>query len=301
MFHSFKEIEEYVLAQNIKKRIVLANAQDAYALRAVVKARRTGAVEGTLIGKREELTAMLRDMGEREEDYEIIDFSGEELESARLAMRLVREGKADIPMKGLMQTSSFARAILDRKDGLLPESGRRLLSQCCFLEYKDRILMVTDAAINIAPDVETQIGIVENTLPVAKALGIEQPKVAVLSAVEKISEKMSSTVTAAEITRRGVKGCVISGPLALDGAISMEAAQHKSICDPVAGQADILLVPFIEIGDVLYKTCVYIAGMTMASTICGTTSPVVINSRTDTPDTKYYSILIAVLRCIKGN
>ena len=130
---------------------------------------------------------------------------------------------------------------------------------------------------------ETQIGIVENALPVAKALGNDCPKVAVLSAVENVTEKMVSTVTAAEIAKRGVPGCIISGPLALDGAISMESVKHKAIHDPVAGQADILLVPFIEIGNVLYKACTYIAGKTMASTICGASCPVVITSRADTP------------------
>ena len=202
-------------------------------------------------------------------------------------------------MKGILQTSNFARAILNRETGLIPESGRRLVSQCGIFEYEGRFVMITDAAININPDVETQIGIVENALPVAKALGIDCPKVAVLSAVENVTEKMASTVTAAEIAKRGVPGCIISGPLALDGAISMESVKHKSIKDPVAGQADILLVPFIEIGNVLYKACTYIAGKTMASTICGATCPVVITSRADTPDSKYYSILMAVLRCIK--
>ena len=160
--------------------------------------------------------------------------------------------------------------------------------------------MITDAAINIAPDVDTQIGIVENALPVANALGIECPKVAVLSAVENVTEKMPSTVSAKEIAERGVPGCIISGPLALDGAISMESVKHKAIHDPVAGQADILLVPYIEIGNVLYKACTYIAGKTMASTICGASCPVIITSRADTPDSKYYSILMAVLRCLKA-
>ena len=145
-----------------------------------------------------------------------------------------------------------------------------------------------------------QIGIVENALPVANALGIECPKVAVLSAVENVTEKMPSTVSAKEIAERGVPGCIISGPLALDGAISMESVKHKAIHDPVAGQADILLVPYIEIGNVLYKACTYIAGKTMASTICGASCPVVITSRADTPDSKYYSILMAVLRCLKA-
>ena len=282
------------------KRIALANAHDEPALSAVVNARRKGVVEGTLVGKKNEIIAMLHEMGESEKDYEIVDFDGEELDAAKLTVQLVREGKADIPMKGILQTSNFARAILNRETGLIPASGKRLVSQCGIFEYEGRFVMITDAAINIAPDVDTQIGIVENALPVANALGIECPKVAVLSAVENVTEKMPSTVSAKEIAERGVPGCIISGPLALDGAISMESVKHKAIHDPVAGQADILLVPYIEIGNVLYKACTYIAGKTMASTICGASCPVVITSRADTPDSKYYSILLAVLRCLKA-
>lgn len=300
MFTNFKELEAYVLAQNTKKRIALANAHDEPALSAVVNAKRKGVVEGTLIGKQDMIIDMLHEMGEDEKDYEIINFDGEELEAAKIAVKLVREGKADIPMKGILQTSSFAKAILNRETGLIPEGGRRLVSQVGIFEYEGRFMMITDAAINISPDVETQIGIVENALPVAKALGNDCPKVAVLSAVETYNEKMPSTVSAAEIAKRGIPGCIVSGPLALDGAISMESVKHKSIKNPVAGQADILLVPVIEVGNVLYKSITYIAGKTMASSICGASCPVIITSRADTPDSKYYSILLAVLRCLKA-
>lgn len=300
MFTNFKELEAYVLAQNTKKRIALANAHDEPALSAVVNAKRKGVVEGTLIGKQDMIIDLLHEMGEDEKDYEIINFDGEELEAAKIAVKLVREGKADIPMKGILQTSSFAKAILNRETGLIPEGGRRLVSQVGIFEYEGRFMMITDAAINIAPDVETQIGIVENALPVAKALGNDCPKVAVLSAVETYNEKMPSTVSAAEIAKRGIPGCIVSGPLALDGAISMESVKHKSIKNPVAGQADILLVPVIEVGNVLYKSITYIAGKTMASSICGASCPVIITSRADTPDSKYYSILLAVLRCLKA-
>lgn len=300
MFTNFKELEAYVLSHKNKKRIVLANAHDEPALSAVVNAHRRGVVDGTLLGKKDEILALLREMNEDPAEYEIVDFDGPELDAAKAAVQLVREGKADIPMKGILQTSSFAKAILNRETGLIPASGRRLVSQCGIFEYEGRFVMITDAAINIAPDVDTQIGIVENALPVARALGVECPKVAVLSAVENVTDKMPSTVTAREIAERGVEGCVISGPLALDGAISMESVKHKAIKDPVAGQADILLVPFIEIGNVLYKACSYIAGKTMASTICGASCPVIITSRADTPDSKYYSILMAVLRCLKA-
>ena len=167
MFTSFKELEAYVLGCGMKKRIALANAHDEPALSAVVNARRKGVVEGTLVGKKDEIIAMLHEMGESENDYEIVDFDGEELDAAKLTVQLVREGKADIPMKGILQTSNFARAILNRETGLIPASGKRLVSQCGIFEYEGRFVMITDAAINIAPDVDTQIGIVENALPVA--------------------------------------------------------------------------------------------------------------------------------------
>ena len=294
MFTNFKELEAYVLSHKNKKRIVLANAHDEPALSAVVNAHRRGVVDGTLLGKKDEILALLQEMNEDPAEYEIVDFDGPELDAAKAAVELVRQGKADIPMKGILQTSSFAKAILNRETGLIPASGRRLVSQCGIFEYEGRFMMITDAAINIAPDVDTQIGIVENALPVANALGVELPKVAVLSAVENVTEKMPSTVSAAEIAKRGIPGCVVSG------AISMESVKHKGIHDPVAGQADILLVPFIEIGNVLYKSITYIAGKTMASTICGASCPVIITSRADTPDSKYYSILLAVLRCLKA-
>ena len=218
MLTNFKELEDYVLSRNMKKRIALANAHDEPALSAVVHAHRKGVVDGTLVGKKNEIIAMLHDMGENESDYEIVDFDGEELEAAKIAVQLVREGKADIPMKGILQTSNFARAILNKETGLIPKGGRRLVSQCGIFEYEGRFIMITDAAINIAPDVETQIGIVENALPVARALGVECPKVAVLSAVENVTDKMPSTVTAREIAERGVEGCVISAHSAPDTA-----------------------------------------------------------------------------------
>ena len=212
MFTNFKELEAYVLSHKNKKRIVLANAHDEPALSAVVNAHRRGVVDGTLLGKKDEILALLREMNEDPAEYEIVDFDGPELDAAKAAVQLVREGKADIPMKGILQTSSFAKAILNRETGLIPASGRRLVSQCGIFEYEGRFMMITDAAINIAPDVDTQIGIVENALPVANALGVELPKVAVLSAVENVTEKMPSTVSAAEIAKRGIPGCVVSGP-----------------------------------------------------------------------------------------
>ena len=145
MFTNFKELEAYVLSHKNKKRIVLANAHDEPALSAVVNAHRRGVVDGTLLGKKDEILALLREMNEDPAEYEIVDFDGPELDAAKAAVQLVREGKADIPMKGILQTSSFAKAILNRETGLIPASGRRLVSQCGIFEYEGRFMMITDA------------------------------------------------------------------------------------------------------------------------------------------------------------
>lgn len=206
MITSFQELERHVLSHGLRGRIALANAQDEPALAALVRAQRAGRRRVRLSARPTEIARLLRRMGEQVSDYEIVPFTGTELDAAKLAVRTVREGRADMLMKGLLHTADFARAILNRETGLMPQTGRRLLSQCGFFQYDGRIVLITDAAININPDVETQIGIVENTLPVAHALGIETPKVAVLSAVETVSEKMPSTVTAREVARRGIPG-----------------------------------------------------------------------------------------------
>lgn len=136
MLTNFKELEDYVLSRNMKKRIALANAHDEPALSAVVHAHRKGVVDGTLVGKKNEIIAMLHDMGENESDYEIVDFDGEELEAAKIAVQLVREGKADIPMKGILQTSNFARAILNKETGLIPKGGRVSSASAVFLSTR---------------------------------------------------------------------------------------------------------------------------------------------------------------------
>ncbi len=299
MIKNFKELEEYVLSNQIKKsRIVLVNAHDEPALSALVNARRNGVVEGILLGDAEKIVDMLHEIGESEKDYEIINCIGEELDVAKAGIQLIYEGKADIPMKGILQTSNYTRAILAKEFQLIPAGG--LISLTSAFEYNDRLIILTDCGINIDPDADKKINIIKNALPMAAALGIENPKVAILSAVEKPSPKILSTQEALDITARGVEGCTVSGPLALDGAISEESAKHKGINDPVAGHADILVMPDLDAGNICFKAITYIAGKSIASTISGVKCPVVITSRADTPESKYYSILLSALRVIKG-
>ena len=296
-FRTFEEIEHYILEQKIVKRIALCGSHDEPALEAVAKARAAGLVEAVLIGDEPQTKAILRQMGETAENYEFIH-QPNEAEAAKTAIGLVKEGKADFPMKGLMQTSSYMRAILDKEAGLLPKGN--LISMCTAFEYPDqnRLMIVTDCAVNITPDVSDKVQIIKNAVRFARALGLQTPKVAALSALEKVNPKIVSTVEANELAGMEWEDCIVEGPFALDNAVSSEAAQHKGIESRVGGQADILLCSDLCMGNVIHKSIHYFAHLKMAGAICGTTCPVIMSSRTDSPNTKYNSILTAVLQAL---
>ena len=189
MFRNFTEIENYVLSNKIKKVVALANAQDEYALSALVYAHKKGIVDAVLIGDVPKIKELLIKFGENPSDYEYIS-SDDEKKSAELAVSLVKEKQADIPMKGLMMTSSFMRAILDKEKGLIEED--HLLSQASVIENKNenRFMVFTDCAVNISPDVNAKIKITQNAIGIMKKLGVDSPKIAVLSALEKVNPKI---------------------------------------------------------------------------------------------------------------
>lgn len=300
MFHSFQEIEQYILSSGIKKKLVLANAQDKDALSAVVEAVKKGVIEAVLIGIPEKIEALLKDMGENPEEYEILE-QADEREAGLLACQMVKDGKADMPMKGLMQTATFMRCILDKERfGFVPEGS--LLSQVTVMEYENRLLLVTDCAVNVEPDYKDKVKLIKNAVKLAQKLQIPCPKVAVVAPVETVNPKMPSTVDAAMLSKaaeRGqIKGCIVDGPLGLDNAVSKEAAQHKGIESPVAGQPDILLMPDLCAGNIFTKSIHYFAHLVSSGTLCGTKVPVVMTSRTDTPEDKYDSILTAIMQCL---
>jgi phosphate butyryltransferase len=302
MFRSFNEIERYIKEKEIVRRVVLVCAHDQDALSAVVRARKAGVIKPTLIGRETEILTLLSSMEETAVDYQIIH-NDDETESAQLAVTMVREGKADIPMKGLMQTSTFMRAILDKETGLLPEGA--LLSQSTVLEHreKNRLMVISDCAVNIAPDLEAKIKITNNAIRLAQILGCEQPKVAAIAPVEVVNPKIPSTVDAkalADAAPGQIAYGVVDGPLGLDNAVSAEAAKHKGISGPVAGVADVLIMPNLDAGNVFTKTLTYFAGLLSAGTLNGTSSPVIMTSRTDTPENKFYSILVAILQSLEG-
>ncbi len=297
MYRSFDEMESAVLACGERKRLVLAGSQDAPALEAVVEARRRGVVDAVLVGDADATRALLAGFGDDASNYEFVP-CGDERECARTAVRMVHEGEADIPMKGLMQTASYMRAILDREQGFVPEGA--LLSQATVLEWtaENRMLVISDCAVNISPDLAAKAKICENAVELAHQLGIERPRVAALSAVEVVKSSIPSTEDAAALAAMPWKGCVVGGPFALDIAINEDAARHKGVDHPAAGHADVLIVPDLCSGNIFTKSLTFFARLRSAGSLCGTTSPVVMTSRTDTPEDKYLSILTAVAKTL---
>ncbi len=297
MYKTFKEVEEAVLARGRRVKLALAASADDVALDAVIRAQRNGIIEAQMVGDAAKTAELLKEMGENPGDYEITD-EPDPLKAIRIVCERVRDGKADMPMKGLMQSGDYLRAILDKSYGFLPEKG--MLTEATVFEYDNRLITATDCAVVIAPDYNEKIRIINNSVKFVKALGCELPKVAVITPVEIVNPKIPSTIDAAMLAvagRRGqIKDCIVDGPLALDNAISAESAKHKGIESDVAGCADILLLPDLDSGNLMLKAVIYMMNTVSSSNIIGTDVPVVMTSRSDTPENKYNSILTAVIR-----
>ncbi len=296
MIRTFKEIIESAKAKG-PKTIAVAVAQDPEVLSAVNAAKKLGIAEAILVGDREEIIKASEECGIDIGTYEVIDIKDKN-EASRKAVEMVSGGRAHIVMKGIVDTAIVLKAVLDESIGL--RTGN-VLSHVAVFEVPgyDRLFYVTDPAMILAPSLIQKKQIIENVVQVANALGNDNPKVAVLAAVEKVNPKMQATLDAAELVKMNesgeLKGCVVGGPFALDNAISVEAARHKGVTHPVAGLADVLLVPFIEVGNVLYKSMVYYAGSKVAGILVGAKAPVVMTSRADSDEAKLNSIAIAVL------
>lgn len=281
-----------------RKRVAVAAAQEASALEAVLDARAAGIAEPILIGDLEAIRAIASELGADLSGLRMIE-EKDYAKAAAAAVALVRSGEADVLMKGVLDTSILLKAALNKEVGL---NAGRLTSHVAVIEspHYHKLFIVTDAAINIAPDLQGKLDIVANAVAVSRSIGVELPKVAMLAAVEKVNpDKMPCTADAALITqmnRRGqVKGCVVDGPLALDNAISAESARIKKIVSDVAGDADVLVVPDIEAGNVLYKALLDLGGAKGAGIVAGAAKPIVLTSRADSRETKLASIALAAL------
>ncbi|MBT9158371.1 MAG: Phosphate acetyltransferase [Firmicutes bacterium] len=278
-----------------KCRVAVAVAEDAEVLAALTTAQAAGLAEAYLVGDAEKILLAAKESALNLTGMEIVDVP-DRIMAAKVAVSLVREGRAHMLMKGLISTADILRAVLDKENGL--RTGR-VLSHVALIEVPTyhKMLFMTDGGQNIAPDLAQKVDILQNAVDVARALGVDTPKVAALAAVEVVNPKMQATLEAYELhlmAERGeIKNCFVHGPLALDGAISLDAARHKGIQSPVAGDADILLVPTIEVGNILYKTLVYLARARVAGLIVGAAAPIVLTSRSDSPEAKLLSIACA--------
>lgn len=293
---SFQQILEMAKSRD-QKKIAVACAQDKDVLLAVNEAKKLGIVSAVLVGDKNAIEEILIGNAINPLDYEIVDVK-DNVEAANTAARLVSEKKADILMKGLVDTSIILKAVLNKELNL--RTGKPISHVAVFeIPGYDRLIFVTDPAMNIAPDVKTKGAIIENCAMLAHSLDLENPIVGVLAAKEKIDEKMPATVDAGilvEMNKNGeIRGCRVGGPYALDNAVSVEAAHHKGMTDPLAGKCDILLVPDIEAGNILYKSIAYFSEAKLAGIILGASTPIVLTSRADSEVTKMHSIALAVL------
>lgn len=279
------------------KKVAVAMAQDHEVLMAVKMAVNRGIIVPILVGDEVKIKSICDDIGLDYQDIEIVD-EIEAVNACRIATILVSSGRADILMKGLVDTSIILKAVLDHDIGLRTD---RIISHVAVFEVPTyhKILMVTDPAMNISPDLLQKKQIIENAVELIKCFDVENPKVAVLAAKEKVSPKMEATVHAAELKRMNeegiIKNCIVDGPFALDNAINKESAKIKGIVSEVAGDADILLVPDINSGNILYKALTFLANAKSAGLIIGTSAPIVLTSRADSDESKFNSIVLAVL------
>jgi len=278
--------------------VAVAQAADEDVLEAVKDAKHHGIADFLLFGDQEKILTICKKIG-LDLDASRIQHAETDQKASQLAVSAVREGKADVVMKGMVQTSDFLRAVLNKENGL--RTGK-VLSHVATFEVPgyDRLIHVTDPALNVAPNLQEKAQILQNVIGYCHSLGNNEPKVAVLGAVEVVNPNMQPTLDAAalaQMNRRGqIKGAIVDGPFALDNAVSVEAAEHKGIKSPVAGLADVLLVPDIEAGNILYKSMVYFAKSKIGALVLGASAPVVLTSRADSPEAKLYSIALAVLQ-----
>ncbi|MEB1806523.1 MAG: phosphate butyryltransferase [Bacillaceae bacterium] len=278
------------------KIVAVAAADDERMMIVVEEAVRLNLASFLLFGNEEKIRQLVEQRKINWQHVTIVSTDSVE-KSAHEAVKAVRNGDADILMKGMVPTSILMKAVLNKDYGL--RVGKLFSHVAAFdIPNYDKLLFITDSALNITPDLNQKVQIIENSVEVARKVGVQLPKVAPIAAVEVVNPEMVATVDAAllsQMNRRGqIKNCIVDGPLGLDNAISKDAAQYKGIKGDVAGEADILLVPTLEIGNILYKSLVYFAKANVGGFITGAKAPIVLTSRSDSTINKLYSIAFAL-------
>ncbi|MBI9102642.1 MAG: bifunctional enoyl-CoA hydratase/phosphate acetyltransferase [Spirochaetales bacterium] len=295
MIKNFDELEK-IAKENPSRSVALAMAEESDALAAIMSAAGADIVSPILVGNGDEIRRIAGELGIELGDTRIVEAEGE-YDSAEKAVELVKNGEADCLMKGKTATSTIMKAALNKEKGI---RGNSLLSHISIANPPNypKLLVITDAAMNIAPDLDAKIGIINNAVSISRKLGVDKPKVAVIGAVEKVNPAMPATMDAAVLSKmaqRGqIKNCLIDGPFALDNALSKKSCEVKGIVSEVGGDADILLLPTIEAANVLYKSLSVLTDIPMAGIILGAAKPIILTSRADSDRIKYLSILAGV-------
>lgn len=295
MLTKLDDLRQFLSKTEKPKKLVLAASEDAHSIGAVVRAAESGIIEPIFVGDKEKTEGLAEVMKISLKGYHFID-EKDTSKAVMIAVKLVHDKKADVLMKGKVGTSVLLKEVLNKEYGL--RTGK-LLSHFAFFEVDTyhKLIGVTDVAMNIAPTLDEKISILNNSVAVLNKLNIPEPKVAVLGAVEQVNINMNATLDAAllsKMNQRGqIRNCIVDGPLAFDNAISTESARHKEIKSEVAGDTDLLLMPDIEVGNVLYKSLVFFAKAKVASMIVGASAPIVLTSRSDSEQAKFDSILLA--------
>ena len=300
MITKLNQISEAVKAKG-KKRLVAAYAMDSHTIGAASMATDLGIIDAILVGDEETIKKVCKEEGIDVNKFEIVQ-EADEQGAANLAVQIINEGRGDILMKGLCSTDKYMRAILNKENGLMP-AGKPVLSHVTVFEIPTyhKLLVSSDVAIIPAPDLRQKTAIINYAINTAKTLGIETPKVALIAATEQVSLGMEACTDAAILTamayRGQIKGALVDGPLAMDVAVDMESVEIKGLKSEVAGDADCLIWPTIEAGNVFYKTATKFANAELAAMVVGAKVPCVLSSRGDSTKTKMYSIALSALSC----
>lgn len=296
---TFKEIYAELQGRGSRKRMIAAWGVDSHTIAAAAKAVEAGLADVTLVGDEELIAQACKEEGVDVALFTVVH-NPNELASVAQAVQMIRDGEGDFLMKGLCSTDKFLRAVLNKETGLLPPKGT--LTHCTVLEIPSyhKLLFVGDVAVIPAPDLKQKQLILEYLVKTANAVGVAKPKVAIIAATEQVLASQPASVEAAILAKmadRGqIKGCVADGPLALDVAIDQESVEIKGIVSPVAGDADCLLFPNIESGNVFYKAnSKLVPDVRQAGILVGAKVPCVLSSRADSIDTKLNSIAVAAM------
>lgn len=282
-----------------KMRVSVAAGEDPHTIEAIARGVTEGMIDATLTGDEAKITEVAKKYKIDPSIFHIVH-EPDKMKAAQKAVELVNAGKADFLMKGLVDSAIYMRAILDKEKGLLPP-GKTLSHVTVIgdIAAYPKLLISTDVAVLIAPDLGQKMEMIGYAVDIAHRLDIENPKVAVIAAVEKVNPKMCCTMDAAVLTqmnRRGqIKGCIVDGPLAMDLAVSKESKEIKGVTSDVAGDADVLIFPDIEAGNIFYKATAHLAGAHVAAIVTGAKVPCILTSRGDDEDSKFYSIALAAL------